>query len=324
MGEADAENNARLLIFEDEQIYSGTMTSEILQIPTIENYNEWLGAPTVNNLVSVLDFSKLKKLPDGLHTFGFYAIYLKDGEFCDIVYGRRKYDYQKGTIVAIAPNQVSGVTNYVFPEHIKAYALCFDPELIRGTELGRRMKEYDFFSYEASEALHVSQQERSLFLDCLDKIRQEIERPADIFSKRIIVANITLLLDYCLRFYQRQFTTRESSNQDLLSRFETLMDKYYSGGRAREMGLPTVRYCAGEMCLSPNYFGDLVKKETGMTAQEYIQKHTIDVAKNLLSGGRLTISEVAYELGFQYPQHFCRMFKKVTGLTPGAYRKGCF
>lgn len=196
----------------------------------------------------------------------------------------------------------------------------FHPDLIRGTSLGRSMKDYSFFSYEVSEALHLSEREREMVIDCLRKIRHELEHPVDRHSRRLIAVGIEMLLDYCLRFYERQFITRSNINRDVLTRFERLLDDYFYGDRPLREGLPTVKYCAGELCLSPNYFGDLVKRETGRTAQEHIQFRLIETAKERVLDPSHTIAEVAYALGFQYPQHFTRMFKKVTGLTPHEYR----
>lgn len=177
--------------------------------------------------------------------------------------------------------------------------------------------------YEVNEALHVSERERLLFLDCLDKIQHELEHSTDRLSRRLIVNHIETLLDYCLRFYERQFITRTQDNQDILTRFEHLLDDYLFNGTAKQKGLPSVKYCASEFHLSPNYFGDLIKKETGKTAQEYIHLKLIEVAKNLVLIPDKTISEIAYDLGFQYPQHFSRLFKKLTGYSPNEYRAIC-
>lgn len=193
-------------------------------------------------------------------------------------------------------------------------------QLRRDGQQARQMKEYSFFSYESNEALHLSERERGMIVECFRKIRHELEHAVDRHSRRLIAVNIELLLDYCLRFYERQFITRSHVNRDLLSRFEQLLDDYFTGDCARSEGLPTVRYCAGELCLSPNYFGDLVKRETGKTVQEYIRLKLIDVARERIHDPAKTIGQIAFELGFQYPQHFTRLFKKHTGRTPREYR----
>lgn len=182
------------------------------------------------------------------------------------------------------------------------------------------MFEYSFFSYDVNEALHLSESERRLFVDCLEKIKMELENKTDRLSKRLIATNIELLLDYCLRFYERQFVTREPVNRNILVRFETLLEEYFSGGKAANNGLPSVKYCASELCLSAGYFGDLIKKETGISAQTYIQNKVINIAKERILNPMYSITQVAYELGFQYPQHFTRLFKKVTGKTPKDYK----
>lgn len=279
-----------------------------------------LGIETLNPLVSVIDLSTAKPMRHMRHTFSFYVVFLKDEKNCELIYGRQRYDYQKGSVICLAPGQVIGIedTGEVFQP--KGWALCFDPELIRGTSLGRNMFEYSFFSYDVNEALHLSESERRLFVDCLEKIKMELENKTDRLSKRLIATNIELLLDYCLRFYERQFVTREPVNRNILVRFETLLEEYFSGGKAVNNGLPSVKYCASELCLSAGYFGDLIKKETGISAQTYIQNKVINIAKERILNPMYSITQVAYELGFQYPQHFTRLFKKVTGKTPKDYK----
>lgn len=296
------------------------MDKKFLNIETVTQYNDMLDVVTLHPLVSVIDLSKAKPMKHMRHTFSFYTVYLKDEKNCDLLYGRQRYDYQKGSVICLAPGQVIGIEDTGEEFQPKGWALCFDPDLIVGTSLARSMKEYSFFSYEVNEALHLSERERELFVDCLDKIRHELEHAIDRHSKRLITIHIETLLDYCLRFYERQFITRTNANQDILSRFERLLDDYFRSEKAQDNGLPTVKYCAGELCLSPNYFGDLIKKETGKSAQEYIQFKVMEVAKELVLNPEKSISQIAYELGFQYPQHFTRLFKKLTGYTPNEYR----
>lgn len=296
------------------------MKKTLLNVATVGEYNEMLGVETLHPLVSVIDLSKAKPMRHMRHTFSFYTVYLKDEKNCELIYGRQRYDYQKGSVVCLAPGQVIGIEDTGEEFQPKGWALCFDPELIYGTSLGRCIKDYSFFSYEVNEALHLSEKERALFVDCLEKIRQELEHSIDRLSKRLIATNIQLLLDHCLRFYERQFITREPMNRDILTRFESLLDDYFSSGKPLNQGLPTVKYCADELCLSPGYFGDLIKKETGRSAQSYIHSKVMDVAKDRLLDTSKSISEISYELGFQYPQHFTRLFKKTVGQTPNEYR----
>lgn len=296
------------------------MDKKLINIETISEYNDTLGVETLHPLVSVIDLSWSKPMKHMRHTFSFYVVFLKDEKNSDVLYGRQRYDYQKGSVISMAPGQVIGIedTGEVFQP--KGWALCFHPDLIRGTTLGRNMKEYSFFSYEVNEALHLSEKERAIFIDCLEKIQYELHYSIDRLSKRLIATNIELLLDYCLRFYERQFVTRSNVNHDILTRFERLLDDYFTGEQAGSNGLPSVKQCANELCLSPNYFGDLIKKETGKTAQEYIQFRLIDIAKERILDPSKSLSQVAYELGFQYPQHFTRLFKKLVGQTPNEYR----
>ncbi|MDE7304466.1 MAG: helix-turn-helix transcriptional regulator [Alistipes sp.] len=283
-------------------------------------YNELLGVETLHPLVSVIDLSQARKIRHMRHTFGFYALFLKEVKCGNLIYGRQYYDYQEGTIVSIAPGQVLGVEDNGEVFQPKGWALVFHPELLRGTSLGRSIRNYSFFSYEANEALHLSEQERGIVLDCLHKIRTETEHAVDKHTQRLIAVNIELLLDYCVRFYERQFITRCNANNDILARFETLLDEYFASDRPQAEGLPSVKFCADRLHLSANYFGDLIKKETGRTAQEHIQSKLIDIAKERIFDTRKSVSEIAYEMGFRYPQHFTRLFKKVTGLTPKEYR----
>lgn len=295
---------------------------QIIQLDTVDKYNKLYGLETLHPLVAVVDLTKATKGVNHIQmNYGLYALYLKCGKECDLKYGRRNYDYQEGTIVSFAPGQVVEVNSPEEVVHPKVYGLLFHPDLIRGTSLGRNIKDYGFFSYLSSEALHLSERERQVVMDCLSKIQAELEHAIDNHSKQLIAMNIELLLGYCMRFYERQFITRSDPNKDILAKFEHLIDDYFLNGAAKENGLPSVKYFADKTHLSPNYFGDLVKKETGKSAQEYIQCRLLDFAKEKIASTDLTMSEIAYDLGFQYPQHFGRLFKKQTGVTPNAYRK---
>lgn len=296
------------------------MKKILLNIETVTEYNDLLGVETLHPQVSVINLSKVKPMRHLRHTFSFYVIFLKDEKNCDLIYGRQRYDYQKGSVICLAPGQIIGIDDTGEEFQPQGYALCFHPDLIHGTNLGRNIKEYTFFSYEVNEALHLSERERIIFIDCLMKIQEELQHSIDRLSKRLISNNIELLLNHCLRFYERQFITRQDTNRDILTRFEALLDNYFTGDTASQKGLPNVKYCASELCLSPNYFGDLIKKETGKTALEYIQNKIIGIAKEQLLYPANSICQIAYNLGFQYPQHFTRIFKKVTGITPNEYR----
>lgn len=297
------------------------MDKDIIRLDTVDVYNKLFGLETLHPLVNVIDLSEATKFPTHFTlNYGVYALYLKDTRCGDIRYGKQTYDYQDGTIVSFAPGQVAEfeTAKDVRP---KAQGLLFHPDLIKGTSLGQEIKSYSFFSYSYNEALHLSEDERGIITDCLAKIKMELIHPIDKLSKRLIARNIQLLLDYCMRFYNRQFTTREDANKDVLTRFETLLDDYFQSGKVQTDGLPSVKYFAERVYLSPNYFGDLIKKSTGKTAQEYIQNKIIDTAKEMLLGTGKTVNQISEELGFQYSQHFNRVFKKNVGYTPNEYRK---
>lgn len=295
-------------------------TGEIIKIDTVQKYNDLFGLETLNPLVTVVDFSTMKPIAGIRAAYSLYCVFLKEVKCGDMMYGRQKYDYQEGTIVTTAPGQVYGFVTkekHVVP---KGWGLIFHPDLIRGTSLGQNIMSYHFFSYEVNEALHLSEKERAIVIDCMRKIQGELHHDIDKHSKKLIVRNIELLLDYCDRFYDRQFITRENVNKDILSRFENLLAQYYTSGMAENEGVPSVAQCAEKLNLSSNYFGDLIKKETGSSAQEHIQKFVIELAKERLMDNTKSISEVAYELGFKYPQHFTRLFKQQVGSTPNGYR----
>lgn len=294
---------------------------KILNLDSVDLYNKLYGLETLNPLVSVIDLNKATSSVDLIRfNYGIYALYLKLEKACDIKYGRQTYDYQEGTIVCFAPGQTAETNPTTDKVQVNAHGILFHPDLLRGTSLGKNIKKYTFFSYEVNEALHLSEEERSIVMDCLKIIRMELEHSVDKHSKTLLVNHIELLLNYCMRFYERQFITRGKTNRDVLTRFENLLDEYFESTLAEQDGLPTVKYFADKLCLSSNYFGDMFKKETGKSPQEYIQEKVIELAKERISGTADTVSQIAYSLGFQYPQHFCRLFKKRVGYTPSEYR----
>ena len=294
---------------------------KILNLDSVDLYNKLYGLETLNPLVSVIDLNKATSSVDLIRfNYGIYALYLKLEKACDIKYGRQTYDYQEGTIVCFAPGQTAETNPTTDKVQVNAHGILFHPDLLRGTSLGKNIKKYTFFSYEVNEALHLSEEERSIVMDCLKIIRMELEHGVDKHSKTLLVNHIELLLNYCMRFYERQFITRGKTNRDVLTRFENLLDEYFESTLAEQDGLPTVKYFADKLCLSSNYFGDMFKKETGKSPQEYIQEKVIELAKERISGTADTVSQIAYSLGFHYPQHFCRLFKKRVGYTPSEYR----
>lgn len=297
------------------------LMENVININSVDDYNRLFGLETIHPLVSVIDLSGTTKYPRHFTlNYGVYALYLKESICGNIRYGRRNYDYQEGTIVSFAPGQVAE-TELDENFRPRARGILFHPDIIKGTSLGAEIGSYSFFSYSSTEALHLSEDEKNIITDCLEKTKAELNRPVDKLSKRLIARNIQLLLDYCMRFYERQFITRAKANNDVLERFEALLDEYFAGDAPRKEGLPTVKYFADRVYLSSNYFGDLVKKVTGKTASEYIRNKLIDVAKEKIAASDKTVSEIAWELGFQYSQHFNRIFKKKVGITPSEYRK---
>lgn len=293
---------------------------KIIKINTVDFYNKLRGVETLNPLVSVLDLSKANSLPEETFNFGLYAIYLKELKCGELRYGRSTYDYQEGTLVCVAPGQIMQVQ--ARPETVapKGWALVFHPDLIKGTLLGKHIQEYNFFSYDSNEALHLSEKEKHIVMDCFLKIQDELEQNIDKHSKTLIASNIELFLNYCTRFYDRQFITRDNANKGILERFESILNNYFSSDKPQKIGLPSVAWCAEEMNLSANYFGDLIKKETGTSPQEYIQSKVINIAKEMIFDIDKSISEIAYDLGFKYPQHFTRLFKQKVGVSPNIYR----
>lgn len=294
---------------------------EIYKIETIEQYNNTYGFKTMHPLVAYVEFNESNsKFVPGRHTMGFYSLFLKETKGCVINYGKTKYDFDGQTIVSIAPDQVVGFESVAgVPK--KAKGILFHPDFLHGTSLERKMKDYTFFSYASNEALHLSEDERKIITDCMAIVSKELQNPIDRHTKGLITTNIELILDYCLRFYERQFVTRQDLNLGAIAKFEKLVDEYIASGKTETEGLPTVKYFADKVFLSPNYFGDMVKAETGKTAQEYIAVRLFSYAKRQLASPELSVKEVAASLGFLYPQHFVRFFKKHSGMTPSEYRR---
>ena len=292
---------------------------EILKFTTISQYNAFNKNSTLHPLVSVVDLSKAEPRRLRRMSYDFYTVFLKEIKCGDLRYGCSNYDYEEGTLIFLAPGQVIGSNGeeYYQPQGL---ALVFHPDLIRGTSMAQHMSDYTFFSYAVNEALHLSERERQIILDCFSKIKYELELGVDKHSKKLIVTNIELFLNYCVRFYDRQFITRENTVKGILEKFETVLNDYFSSDRPQTIGLPSVSYCASELNISANYFGDLIKKETGKSAHEFIQLKLMDVAKERMFDTTKSVSEVAYGLGFKYPQHFSRVFKQFVGMTPQEYR----
>ena len=273
--------------------------------------------------IGIIYFDRSENQPTHKMTFGFYALYLVKTVGITMDYGKTKYDFDDGTMICLAPGQTIGVHRMPGGPVPVAIGLMFHPDLLHGTALAKKMKQFTFFSYTSNEALHLSSDECAVIQNYMDSINRELEHPADKFSRQLFVSNIEVLLNYCMRFYERQFATRKDLNNDVLARFEQLLDEYWDSGEAKIHGLPTVKYFADKICLSPNYFGDLIKAATGKSAQERIQSKILELSKEAILNPRLNIKQIADMLGFQYPQHFLRFFKKRAGCTPKEYKQNC-
>ena len=292
---------------------------EEIFINTIQDFNDYQGVETLHPLVSVVHVENTEHIKECVMHYGLYAIYLKENKGCKLSYGRTPYDFDEMTVTSFAPGQVVKVEPNPDVPFAKFTALVFHPDILNRTALGRHINRYEFFGYSSTEALHLSAQEVEVFRGVLTMIEQELHRAIDKHTRELIVSNIELLLNYCLRFYDRQFITREEINHSVVKKFIELLDEYIST-KALHDGLPTVAYFADKCCLSSGYFGNLVRVETGRTAKDIIADHVLAYAKQLLNDEALTITMISNRLGFEYPQHFVRFFKSHTGKTPSAYK----
>jgi AraC-like DNA-binding protein len=298
---------------------------KVVNINNISDFNAANNHKNLHPLVTVLDYSKANPRDWGevesiKFQYGLYSVILKDVVCGDMRYGRHYYDYQAGTLVFFAPGQVTSFENPKVVYQPMGFGLLFHPDLLIGTHLGKNISHYKFFDYQTHEALHLSDDERKMVLDIFAKIEFELKQPIDKHSKKLIASNIELFLDYCQRFYDRQFITRDVAHKGILEKFEDLLNTYFLSEKPQSIGLPSVAYFADALHLSANYFGDLIKKETGQSAKDYIQNKTIEVAKNKVFEGDKTVNEIAFELGFKYPQHFTRLFKEKVGYTPSEFK----
>jgi AraC-like DNA-binding protein len=282
-----------------------------------------LDYPIQHPLIAVIDFNDvIDELTEDIKiSADYYCMMFKTTENNNIKYGRKSIDFQEGSLICMAPNQVLGLEVEPQPTpKATGWGLFFHPDLISAFTLNAKMKDYTFFSYETSEALHLSEKEKQILADCVKKIDTELQENLDVYSQTIIVSSLELLLNYCTRFYGRQFITRSTSNSIVLSQIENILSHYYEDEN-NERGLPTVKYLADRVNLSPSYLSDLLKKETGRSAQEHIHSFLIQESKNRLLGTSQSVAEIAYALGFEYPQYFNKLFKQKTGKTPVEFRR---
>lgn len=316
------ENPLKICNFADRliEIYSVKM-EKILKVHHVNNYARYIGAPELHPLVSVIHYDELEHCRHSLNNYDVYAMFIGDEELEDLSYGQLQYDLHRHALMCVAPGQIGGKADTGEEIHTKGWALLFDTELLRNSELGRRMADYHFFSYSTSEALLMSPNQRQSIVTLLELIRTELRQKEDAHTLRIVTSLIEQVLEFVSRYYALQLSTSATTtNSDLLPRFERLLQRYYDDGLQRSHGLPSVKYCAQQLFLSPNYFGDLIRELTGESATSYIRRFIMQRAQSLLISGA-TITETAEQLGFDYPQHFTRQFKKHYGVTPSEFMR---
>jgi AraC-like DNA-binding protein len=298
--------------------------SEIIHLQCIADLNKLFNLGNSQHpLITIFDFSNVTEQVENNTKIStdFYSIMFKNYCKNNFKYGRKTIDFQDGNLICIAPNQTIEIDNEVETREDKlGWGLFFHPDLIRSTSLNDKIKNYSFFHYEVSEALHLSDKEKKTLFECVQKIQSELHENIDVHSQSIIVSSIELLLNYCSRYYSRQMITRSQSNKSIITQVETLLTHYFEENTIKELGIPSVKFLAEKVNLSPSYLGDLLKKETGKNAQEHIHLHIIEKAKDSLLNSDKNINEIAYELGFEYPQYFNKLFKNKTGKTPSEYR----
>lgn len=290
----------------------------ILKIRNVTDYSRYLGAPDQHPLVCVINYSDLSPVKHTLNDYSVYGLFFMDEADVNLSYGCGKYDYKNGTMICVAPGQIGGKEDNGERVSLSGWALLFHPDILHGTPLERKIKDYSFFDYRINEALHLTEHERTIIVSLFNLLRDELTNGNDRYQKDIIIGYIELILSFCGRFYDRQFQTREPDNSDILIRFNSLLKEYFNNGLQLSLGLPTVQYCADRLCLSPNYFSDVISRATNDTASNYIRRFIIRAAKDRMASGA-PIATIAYELGFSYPQHLSRMFKNFEGITPTQY-----
>lgn len=310
-------DGALINLVESEQSRS---KAKILKVHNVNDYARYIGAPVLHPLVSVIHYDELEHCRHSLNNYDVYGIFIGDETLEELTYGLTTYDLHRHALMCVAPGQIGGKADTGEEIQTKGWALLFDPELIHGTDLEHRMLSYTYFSYNTNEALLMTAEQRLTIVNLLETLRKELP-DADGHTPYIIVAYLQLILEYIARYYAGQLSSQVQSSSDLLTRFENLLKRYYEEGQQLTYGLPSVKYCAQELFLSPNYFGDLIKQMTDDTAGNIIRRFVMQQAQKLLISG-VSITSTAEQLGFEYPQHFTRMFKKHFGVSPSQYLNG--
>ena len=300
------------------------MAEDIIEIKTITQLHEMLGYDKPKHpLITVIDVSKLKITKEFVNVktiTGFYYIALKN-KACGLQYGRNTYDFEDGVLTFAAPNQVLMVKSTIEFDQEEGWMLFFHFDLFRTSPLGKNIENYSFFSYDVKEALHLSDSEKTSLKGIVDIIIEEYDQRIDNHSQKVLVSTIELLLNFCSRFYDRQFNTRTNANKNIVTQVEHILKEYYKSGELAELGPPSLQYLADKVNLSHNYLSDLLKKETGRSAKDHINDFLVNKAKNLLLATEDSVAEIAYELGFNYPHYFSRLFKNKTGVSPQKFRE---
>jgi AraC-like DNA-binding protein len=295
----------------------------IYRVKSIGELHDFAGFEKPSHpLISVVDYSRIKagNAPEsGRFVCEFYSINFKTN--CSFHYGRQFFDHKEGTLLCTAPEQIIHMHKTEKQYNVAGWGLFFHPEFIRNSDLGKKISEYTFFKYDEYEALHLSANEENTLTTIIQQVEEEYQKNIDRHSNQLLISNLELLLNYCKRFYDRQFITRTNTNKDIIAGFEQFLSGYYNSAEPKTAGILTVKLCAEKMNLSPNYFSDLLKSETGKSAQEHIYYHLLERVKNLLLSTNHTVNEIAYELGFEYPQNLTKLFKNKVGITPTEYRK---
>lgn len=302
--------------------------TDILTISSISQFHELLALPSpVHPLISLVEENDAMKKPemsDELFEVRFttdlYAIMFKDKISGSIGYGRNSYDYQEGTLIFSSPGQVFTSPSRQDVEHKQGWTLLVHPDLFARSTLGAKIGSYSYFSYAINEALHLSEKEQKFVYEVVRKIQEEYSQNIDQHSQNLILSNLELLLNYCLRFYDRQFYTRTNLHQDIVIDFERKLKAYFDSEQVLENGVPATGYFGTQLNLSGNYLSDLLKKETGKSTKEHIDTFVVNRAKHILLNSNRSISEIAYGLGYEYPQSFTRLFKRKTGVSPLEFR----
>lgn len=298
------------------------MQNKYVDIESISDLHRFYGDTKPKHpLVTLIDLTQVdvsNRPKDGtLYRLGFYSVFLKTGKGF-LKYGKSNYDFDEGSLMFTAPYQVISPTIDLSLE--EGWGLFFHPDLLNRSGLGSRISEYSFFQYDSNEALHISDEEKMLIRNCIENIKREYSQNIDKHTLQLILSNIELLLNYCSRFYDRQFFTRAKISNDIVQRFEKLLKEYFAQDTLIEAGLPDVKYFGAKLNLSANYLSDLLNKYTGKSTQEHIHLQLTDKAKSLLWGSEMSVSEIAYGLGFEHPSHFTKLFKSKIGKSPTAFR----